>query len=317
MTQPEKVLLTGATGFVGQELLKTLNALEVFTVITAGRCPADKHSVFFHTELTAQADFTSALTGVSTVIHAAARTHIMRDEVAEPLAEYRRVNVEATLNLARQAAAAGVKRFIFISTVKVNGEQTEPHCVFTAQQQPAPEDAYGQSKAEAELALKQLAAETGMGLVIIRPPLVYGAGVKGNFATLLKLAQKNLPLPLGGINNKRSLVALDNLVDLVITCITHPKAANQTFLVCDDNDLSTTELLKLLTIAAGHSPRPLPVPVSWLKLAAKITGKQAVISRLCGNLQLDISHTKNILGWTPPVSVEEGIKRCFEIKESV
>lgn len=312
MTQPEKIVLTGATGFVGQALLK---ALTTYTVICAGRRAPDSHSAYFHTELTAQADFMPALAGVTVLIHAAARAHIMRDEVADPLSEYRKVNVDATLNLARQAAAAGVKRFIFISSVKVNGEQTDAGIPFTAQQLPAPQDAYGQSKAEAELALQQLAGETGMELVIIRPPLVYGAGVKGNFATLLKLAQKNLPLPLGAINNKRSLVALDNLVDLIITCIRHPAAKNQTFLVSDDRDMSTTELLKLLTITAGLSPRLLPVPVSWLEFAAKLTGKRAVISRLCGNLQLDISHTKNTLGWAPPVSVEEGIKRCFEIKE--
>lgn len=306
------VLLTGATGFVGQAVLKAISGFEVISV---GRRAPDKQSRFFQAELTDNTDFQPALTGVTVVIHAAARAHIMHDEVVDPLAEYRNVNVAATLNLARQAAAAGVKRFIFISSVKVNGEQTFVGQPFTAQQPPEPQDSYGISKAEAEAGLKQIAGQSGMELVIIRPPLVYGPGVKGNFATLLKLAQKNLPLPLGAIVNKRSLVALDNLVDLIVTCITHTKAANQTFLVSDDKDISTTELLKLLTIAAGHKPRLLPVPVNWLQFAAKLTGKQAVISRLCGDLQLDISHTKATLGWVPQLSVEDGIKRCFAEKE--
>ncbi|MEH8015840.1 SDR family oxidoreductase [Rheinheimera muenzenbergensis] len=312
MIQPEKILLTGATGFVGQAVLKAISGFEVISV---GRRAPDRQSRFFQAELTDNTDFLPALTGVTVVIHAAARAHIMHDEVVDPLAEYRNVNVAATLNLARQAAAAGVKRFIFISSVKVNGEQTFVGQPFTAQQPPEPQDAYGLSKAEAEAGLKLIAGQSGMELVIIRPPLVYGPGVKGNFATLLKLAQKNLPLPLGAIVNKRSLVALDNLVDLIVTCITHAKAANQTFLVSDDKDISTTELLKLLTIAAGHKPRLLPVPVNWLQFAAKLTGKQAVISRLCGDLQLDINHTKATLSWVPPLSVEDGIKRCFAAKE--
>ncbi|MBU1555281.1 MAG: SDR family oxidoreductase [Gammaproteobacteria bacterium] len=312
MTQPEKILLTGASGFVGQAVLK---AIRDFEVISVGRRAPDTPSRFFQAELTDNTDFQPALTGVTVVIHAAARAHIMHDEVVDPLAEYRKVNVAATLNLARQAAAAGVKRFIFISSIKVNGEQTLVGQAFTAQQPPEPQDAYGISKAEAEAGLKQIAGQSGMELIIIRPPLVYGPGVKGNFATLLKIAQKNLPLPLGAIANKRSLVALDNLVDLIVTCITHPKAANQTFLVSDDKDISTTELLKLLTIAAGNKPCLLPVPVSWLQLVAKLTGKQAVVSRLCGDLQLDISHTKTTLGWVPPLSVEDGIKRCFAAKE--
>lgn len=318
MNHPAKILLTGATGFVGQALLKmltelkTVTSLEAYDVISVGRRAPERQSAFFQTELTEHVDFMPALAGVAVVIHVAARAHMMRDEVADPLAEYRKVNVTATLNLARQAAAAGVKRFIFISSVKVNGEQTDEGAPFTVQQRAQPQDAYGQSKAEAENKLRELAEISGMELVIIRPPLVYGPGVKANFAAMLRLAERNLPLPLGAVHNKRSLVALDNLVDLIVTCIEHPKAANQTFLVSDDCDVSTTELLQLMTRAAGKKPRLVSIPVSWLRFAAKLTGKQAVIERLCGNLQLDIVHTKTTLAWTPPISVEEGIARCFE-----
>ncbi|AEY02316.1 NAD-dependent epimerase/dehydratase [Oceanimonas sp. GK1] len=236
----------------------------------------------------------------------------MKDEVADPLAEYRKVNVEGTLNLARQAAVAGLKRFIFISSIKVNGEQTLLGKPFTADDAAAPEDAYGMSKWEAEQGLRQLAAETGMEVVIIRPPLVYGPGVKGNFASMIKLVEKGLPLPLGAIHNRRSLVALDNLVDLIITCIDHPGAANQVFLAGDGEDVSTTELLRGVANAAGKPCRLLPVPAGLLQLGATALGKKAVAQRLLGSLQVDISKARNLLGWTPPLSVEQGLKRCFD-----
>ncbi|MDX5407748.1 MAG: SDR family oxidoreductase [Chromatiaceae bacterium] len=304
-----KVLLTGATGFVGRAVLLKLGSKVTGTV---GRSkPAHFSGRHFQEEISAAADFQAALSGVSVVVHCAARVHMMNDNSSDPLAAFREVNTFGTLNLARQAAASGVKRFIFLSSIKVNGESTLVDKPFKYDDVAKPEDAYGISKAEAEAGLRQIGAETGMEVVIIRPPLVYGPGVKANFAAMLKLAQKNLPLPLGGIHNKRSLVALDNLVDLIVTCIDHPNAANQTFLVSDDKDVSTTELLKLMTRAAGKKPWLIPVPMSWLKLAGKLTGKQAVIERLCGNLQVDITHTKQTLGWTPPVTVEEGIARCF------
>jgi len=249
---------------------------------------------------------------VGVIVHIAARVHVMADTVADPLDEYRAVNVAGTLNLARQAAASGVKRFVFVSSIKVNGEATSESKAFRYDDTPTPEDPYSISKAEAESGLKQISAQTGMEVVIIRPPLVYGPGVKANFAAMMKLARINLPLPLGAIHNKRSLVALDNLVDLIVTCIEHPNAANQTFLVSDDQDVSTTELLQMMTRATGKTPRLIPVSVRWLKLVGKLTGKQAVVDRLCGNLQVDISHTKDTLGWAPPVTVEEGIARCFK-----
>jgi nucleoside-diphosphate-sugar epimerase len=304
--------LSGYTGLVGGALLARLKAAKV---IVFGRTALSTHSSQF-TELQDNYDFGQAFDGIDTFIHAAARVHVMHEQVTDPLTAFREVNTAGTLNLARQAAAAGVKRFIFISSIKVNGESTTDNQAFRFDDMPNPEDPYGISKAEAEVGLKQIATETNMEVVIIRPPLVYGPGVKANFAAMLNLAKKNLPLPLGAIHNKRSLVALDNLVDLIVTCIDHPKAANQTFLVSDDKDVSTTQLLQMMTLAAGKKPRLVPVPISWLKFAGKLIGKQAVVDKLCGNLQVDISHTKTTLGWAPPITVEEGIKRCF-IREDI
>jgi len=262
--------------------------------------------------LDANTDWSAALTGQQVVIHAAARAHIIKDEVPDPLAEYRRVNVGGTLNLGRQAAAAGVQRFIFISSINVNGEQTSLGSPFSVDDVVAPKDVTGVSKWEAEQGLQQLASETGMEVVIIRPPLVYGPGVKGNFASMISLVKKGLPLPLGAIHNKRSLVAVDNLVDLIITCIDHPAAANQVFLAGDGQDLSTTELLRGVAEAMGKPSRLIPVPASMLKLGATMLGKKAVAQRLLGSLQVDISKARSLLGWEPPVSVEEGLKRCFK-----
>lgn len=309
MTIVNSILLTGGSGFVGSALL---SALQVEKIHLVGRnLVASQHQSFFKLDITSTTDFSDALQSIDVVIHCAARVHVMSDTDTDPLDAYRAANVAGTLNLAKQAAAAGVKRFIFISSIKVNGEGTLPGKPFTPFDRVNACDPYGISKAEAELALQELSAETGMELVIIRPPLVYGPGVKANFAAMLKLVKKNLPLPLGAIHNSRSMVALDNLIDLIVTCIDHPKAANQTFLVSDDQDVSTTELLQLMARAAGKLPRLLPVPVSWLRLAGRLTGKSAVFDRLCGNLQVDITHTKETLGWKPPVTVEEGIRRCF------
>lgn len=301
--------VSGCTGLVGSAVLARIKKSNV-VVFGRKQSPLPDYS-FQYTELDGSFDFGNAFNGIGTFIHAAARVHVMADTAADPLDEYRAVNVAGTINLARQAAAAGVKRFIFISSIKVNGECTAADKPFLYTDVMRPEDPYGISKAEAERGLKQIAEDTGMEVVIIRPPLVYGPGVKANFAQLMKLAKKNLPLPFGMIRNKRSLVSIDNLVDLIITCIDHPHAANQTFLVSDDHDISTTELLKLLTRAAGKEPWLIPMPVSWFKLSGKLIGKQAVIDRLCGNLQVDITHTKKTLGWKPPISVEEGIRRCF------
>ncbi|MEJ6518153.1 SDR family oxidoreductase [Shewanella bicestrii] len=306
----QSILLTGATGFVGQQILRQLpQDTRVF-----GRTKPTRDCHFFAGELTANTDYRSALNGVDVVIHCAARAHVMNETANNAAQLYQEVNTHATLALAEQAAAADVKRFIFISSIKVNGEATIAGELFRANDARQPLDHYGESKAKAEIGLLDIARKTEIEVVIIRPPLVYGPNVKANFATMLNLAKKNLPLPFGAIHNKRSMVALDNLVDLIVTCIEHPNAANQIFLVSDDQDVSTTELLKLMTGAAGKKPRLLPVPMAWLRLAGKVTGNQAIIDRLCGNLQVDITHTKNTLSWQPPITVEEGVRRCF-VKE--
>ncbi len=311
MTQ--KVLVTGGTGFVGAALITRLLGSDICVVAPARKAlpvSSAKLETPMITDITTLSQQTDLFADCDVVVHVAAKAHA----VGVPLEQFRLINTQATVQLAQAAAAAGVKRFIFLSSIGVNGiATTRP---FTAADIPAPVEDYARSKLEAELALQQLAAKTAMQLVIIRPPLVYGPDAPGNFGKLAKLAQKNLPLPLGAVQNKRSLIALDNLIDVIVTCIDHPAAANQTFLVSDDDDISTTQLLELITRAAGKTPRLLPVPVSWLRLAAKLTGKQAIIDRLCGNLQLDISHTRQTLGWTPPVSVQQGITRCF-INEEV
>ncbi len=256
-------------------------------------------------------DWTHALQDVTCVVHCAARVHVMHEQASEPIKLFRRVNTEGTLNFARQAAASGVRRFVFVSSLKVNGETTAPGQAFSAQGTPAPQDPYGISKWEAEMGLLALSAATGMEVVIVRPPLVYGPAVKANFASLMRVVRRGVPLPLGAVTaNRRSLVALDNLVDLLITCTIHPAAAGQTFLVSDGEDLSTTELLRRVGHAVGKPARLIPVPSALLTLGARLLGKGAVSQRLLGSLQADISHTKTTLDWAPPVSVDEGLRRA-------
>jgi len=306
------ILLTGASGFLGGKILKTLDRLGGFDIALALRSQGSYSAAIAHVvgELSADTEWSVALTGRQLVIHAAARAHIMKDEVADPLAEYRRVNVEGTLNLARQAAAAGVKRFIFISSIGVNGNINT--CPFTADDRPNPAESYAQSKWEAEQGLWKIQQETGMELVIIRPPLVYGPSAPGNFGSLVRWIEKGIPLPLGAIHNRRSLVGIDNLVDLIIRCINHPAAANQVLLAGDGEDLSTTELLRAVGKAIGRPARLIPVPAAVLQCGATLLGKQAMAQRLLGSLQVDISKTCELLDWKPPYTVEEGLRRCFE-----
>ena len=247
------------------------------------------------------------------VVHLAARVHVMNDGAADPLVEFRKVNVEGTFNLARQAVAAGVRRFVFLSSVKVNGECTLAGHAFDEAARPAPQDAYGLSKHEAEQGLRQIAAETGMEVVIIRAPLVYGPGVKANFASLVRGVRRGWPLPLGAVRNRRSLVGLGNLVDFIVTCTTHPQAANQTFLVSDGQDLSTADLVRALARATGVPARLPSVPVWALHGAAALLGKGDAVQRLCGNLQVDITKAREVLGWAPPVSVEEGLRQAVAV----
>ena len=260
--------------------------------------------------LEATSDWRSILAGVDTVIHTAARVHVMRDGATDPIGAFRAVNVDGSLKLARQAAAAGVRRFIFISSIKVNGETTLPGHPFTALDTPAPKDAYSISKAEAEARLGQLATHTGMEVTVVRPPLVYGPGVKANFLTLMRWVARGIPLPLGAIeHNRRSLVALDNLVDLIVTCIDHPAAGNQTFLVSDNEDVSTAALLQRLAAALDVPSRLIPVSVPILEWSARMLGRQHVVQRLCSSLQVDIATTTAQLGWTPPIGVDEALRR--------
>jgi nucleoside-diphosphate-sugar epimerase len=259
-------------------------------------------------ELTGSTDYRDALEGFDVVVHAAARVHVMRETDGDPLAAFRAANVDTTLNLARQAAQAGVTRFVFISTIKVYGESSPPGRPFTAEDYPAPVDPYAISKYEAEQGLWQLAQATGMELVIVRPPLVYGPGVKGNFQQMIKWLRRGIPLPLKAIHNRRSLVALDNLVDLLMTCVTHPAAANQILLVSDGEDLSTPELLTRLGDALGKPARLFSVPPALLLNATRLLGQKSAAERLCGTLQVDISRTRELLGWQPPVTVEQALQ---------
>lgn len=312
LTARKATLVTGANGFVGAAVCARLQHDNV-AVIGVARGSTAAPDCIRGPALEADSDWSAVLQGVDVVVHAAARVHVMRDTAPDPLRAFRVVNVVGSLRLAQQAAAAGVRRFIFISSVKVNGEATLPGQPFTAVDAPAPQDPYGASKAEAEAGLRRLAAETGMEVTIIRPPLVYGPGVKANFLSLMRWVARGIPLPLGAIDyNRRSLVALDNLVDLIVTCIDHPVAGNQTFLVSDGEDLSTTALLRRLAIAMGTPSRLIPVPVSLLEWGAAIVGKRGMIQRLCGSLQVDIAPTIARLGWRPPMSVDEGLRRAVQ-----
>ena len=307
-----RIALTGASGFVGRCLLGEL--LEAEHQVTA---VLRKHADGVDTRASLRMidDFASSLSwgallqGQEVVVHCAARVHVMQDESSDPLAEFRKVNVEGTLNLARQAAQAGARRFIFISSIKVNGEGTPVGVPYLADAQSLPADPYGISKMDAEHGLRALASETGMEVVIIRPPLVYGPGVKANFLNMMRWLHKGVPLPFGAIHNQRSLVALDNLVDLIVTCIEHPAAANQTFLVSDGEDLSTSELLRRMGAALGKPARLLPVPSRLLEMGAALLGKKDLSQRLCGSLQVDIDKTRELLHWIPPVSVDEALRK--------
>jgi len=316
----DNILVTGATGLLGSSLFNQLNKSSSFKVRGTSRQHLNAHgdALVYLEDINGEADFSHALEDISVIIHTAARVHLMQDTAIDALAEYRKTNRDGTLNLAQQAAASGIRRFIFISSIKVNGERTLRNNPFTANDIAAPEDAYAISKHEAEQALLSLAKKTDMQVVIIRPPLIYGRGVKGNFARLLQWIEKRMPLPLGAIHNKRSFIGLDNLVDLVITCITHPAAANQIFLASDGEDLSTTELLQRIGKASGLPARLLPIPEDFLAFSLKAIGKKEMAQRLLSSLQIDIGKTQELLGWTPPISVDEGLKRCFlRDKESI
>ncbi|RUO26256.1 UDP-glucose 4-epimerase [Aliidiomarina minuta] len=300
-----KVLVTGATGFIGAPLSQALSERNFIVMRTARHARDEVKSMPLDTE-----NWKPALEGVDVVVHCAALAHVPAQSDDAFREKVRTLNVTAAQRLARQAKELGVKRFIFLSSVKAIGESTAANQVYTCESQCLPEDLYGESKREAEVALQQELSGSETDLVIIRPPLVYGPGVKGNFKSLMNIAKRNLPLPFKSVDNKRSLVALDNLVDLIVTCVKYPESLNDTFLVSDDHDVSTRELLDSLTKAYGNEPRLWPYPVSFMRVAARLLGKKAVADRLFGNLQLDISYTRRTLNWEPVVSFEQGIQDC-------
>ena len=309
-----RVLVTGASGFVGRAVLERLKHGGTHAIRAAvrradiPRVAGVDYAVVGSLDRTT--DWSAALVGCDVVIHAAARVHVMRDVAEDPLAEFRRTNVDGTLRLARQAIAAGVRRFVFVSSIKVNGEETAAGRPFDASDEPAPADAYGHSKLEAELGLRALLGDAGVAWVIVRPPLVYGPGVKANFLTLMRLLQRGLPLPFGGVLNQRSLVALDNLVSLLHECCVNPRAANEVFLAADGEDLSTPELMRRIGAALGRPARLFDVPTGVLLAAASLTGKRDVARRLLGNLQVSAAKARTVLGWSPVVTVDEGLEKA-------
>jgi nucleoside-diphosphate-sugar epimerase/GT2 family glycosyltransferase len=312
----ETILVTGANGFIGNAVCTDLVARAYHVrgvvrrpqrMVSPGQCECLSMEA-----IDAKTDWSDALKGVDSVVHLAARVHLMRETAADPLAEFRRTNVALTLNLARQAAAAGVRRFVFISSIKVNGEVTPVGQPFTAEDVPNPTDPYGISKHEAEQGLLALAAETGLEVVIIRPVLVYGPGVKANFHSMMHWLLKGFPLPLGTLPNRRSFVALSNLADLIAICVQNPAAANQIFLASDGEDLSISGLLRRTGAALGKPARLIPVPVMMLRAGARLVGQEAVMQRLCDSLQVDISKTRHVLNWEPPVGVDVALRETAQ-----
>lgn len=310
MVERHKVAVTGASGFVGRALVEALAGDERFSCRARYRSPPSFQvpaEIFVAGDVAESWD--AALRGADMVVHTIARTHVLRETAPDALAEYRRVNVAGTTMLARRAAEAGVRRFVFLSSIKVNGESTPADRPFRETDAPAPIDAYGVSKLEAERALQALAEETGLEVVVLRPPLVYGPGVKGNLARLMRLVRARFPLPLGAVRNRRSMVGLDNLVSAIIACLVAQNAAGQTYLVSDQHDLSTAELVALMARSMEHRANLWPVPLLLLRLAGRLAGRSDEVQRLVGSLRVDSSRLSDELGWAPHVPVEEGIRR--------
>lgn len=321
------VAVTGGTGLVGQAVIGELlnRGYDVVSLVRADRAASASPagSPGCSTRSVAAGDLNDPNYGavlppdVATVVHCAARVHVMRDRAANPITEFRRANVDATLSLARHAARQGVERFVYLSSIKVNGEQTPVGHPFRGDGKPSPQDAYSMSKLEAEASLRALSHETELAVTIIRPALVYGPGVKGNFALLARLIRSGLPVPLGGIiGNRRSFVGVGNLADLVVRCASHPGAINETFLASDGDDLSTARLLRLMADAMGCNARLLPVSPRFIRLIARMAGRPEIAERLCGSLQVDITTTREKLDWIPPFSVESGLAAAFNTDTS-
>ena len=300
------VAVTGANGFVGGALCRSLTERQV-AVRALTRSENSGDAVRAVGDLGPDTDWGRNLLGVDCVVHCAARVHMLNDAAADPLQAFRRVNVEGSRSLAIAAAAAGVRRLVFLSSLKVHGEQTEPGRPFTPDLPARPEDAYGLSKWEAEQVLREVSARTGLELVVVRPPLVYGPGVKANFLRLMQLVARGWPLPFGAVDNRRSLIALGNLTDLLQVCTVHPGAAGQVFLASDDHDLSTPDLIRRIARSLNRPARLWPVPVPWLRTAGRLAGRSPQIERLIGSLQVNIGHTKQVLGWTPRLTVDQAM----------
>jgi UDP-glucose 4-epimerase len=299
------VLVTGAAGFVGTHLMKELRLRGIPTI---GVSRTQSEDLTLIPSYNSEVNWGAHLQGVDAVIHLAARVHVMKEIHNNPLREFQKANVDATIHLARAAARSGVRRFVFVSTIKVNGENTELGRPFTADAQPNPQGPYALSKADAESALRRIGLETGMEVAIIRPPLVYGPGVRGNFLSLMKWASSGAPSVFSAVQNRRSLVHVENLCDLIISAAMHPKAANHVFLVSDGRDLSTDELLTRLTAAAGRRQIHMAVPPAILRSVGRLMGRSETISRLLENLQVDITKTCTTLNWTPRISIEDGLE---------
>lgn len=309
-----KVMVTGANGFIGKKLCTVLEdagfeIIPVFRTRPSSWKKGDSNAVFDKV-INSTTDWTNELNGVDVVIHLAARAHVTHGRAANDLVKFREINVAGTRNLAQQAAQSGVKRFLYLSSIKVNGERTcdEP---FSFDQVPKPEDSYGISKSEAEDVLRELEEAQDMEIVIIRPPLVYGPGVKGNLLALANLIRREIPLPFGALRNQRDLVSIYNLCDLIRVCILHPAAPGNTFLVSDNEAISTVELIRYIARGLRRNVRLFIVPIWVLKIAASFFGKARRFEKLSGNLQIDISPTQHLLGWNPPLNVAESFEKMF------
>jgi len=324
----KKILITGASGFIGQSLIKSL-----FNSSRSVRGTIRSRNLFFSDakteyvfigDINLKTNWRESLINIDCIIHCAGKAHAIKSKKNNLSKIYQSVNVDGTKQLAEQAAQAKVRRLIFLSSIKVNGEDTnndiiikflnEKKNVFSHKDLASPKDHYAISKLEAENALWEISSRTGLEVVVVRLPLVYGYGAKGNLERLIKLVKSGIPLPLSLVKNQRSMIGIDNLVDLLIRCIDHPEASGKTFLASDKEDLSTPELIKLIASSMGRRTNLFPFPISMLKFLGSVFGKSEEINRLVGSLRIDDSYTKEILNWTPPISVEEGIRRMVQGK---
>lgn len=306
------VAITGATGFIGSEVTGALKR-SGFAVRPILRKRSNIENSVEVGEIGPTTNWKDALRGVDCVVHCAGRAHVLRETAVDPMAEFRRVNRDGTLNLAENAAAAGVKRFIFLSSIGVMGSSTDGRAPFSETDKPRPAAGYSVSKHEAECGLKEISRRTGLEVVILRPPLVYGPAAPGNFSRLIQALKKGWPLPLGSVSrNLRSYVGVTNLADFVVVCIDHPAAASEEFLISDGEDVSTVDLLRRMGKALGRSPRLLPVPVGLIRMGAAVLGKAAIAQSMCGSLQVDSAKARQVLNWRPPVDFNTGIHQAVE-----